>query len=101
MLGGGLTRLRGAVGRKGAERSRTGNRGARGEVREDQEGREAGAAAPLGLGGVEHMGTRAGVQSTGLGNMPALLPTEVDSNSSIHLSLCSFTSTTESPTQWT
>ena len=101
MLGGGLRRLRGAVGRKGAEKSRMGNRGARGEVREDQESREAGAAAPLGLGSVEHVGTRAGVQSTGLGDMPALLPTEVDSSSSIHLSLCSFTTAADSPTQWT
>lgn len=73
MLGGGLSRLRGAVGGKGAERGRMGNWG-HGVKSGKTKKTEAGAAELLGLGSVEHVGTRAGVQSTGLGGMPALLP---------------------------
>lgn len=72
-VGRGLSRLRGAVGGKGAERGQMGIQ-SWGEVREDQENREAGAAELLRAWEVANVGTRAGVQSAGLGAMPTLLP---------------------------
>lgn len=96
MLGSGLSRLRGAVGGKGAERGRMGNWGHGVRSGKTKKTERWAAAELLGLGSVEHVGTCAGVQSTGLGDMPTLLSTGWTAVHPFSCPLYSFTVATDS-----